>query len=376
MLFTVCRTACWLLLFHFFSPICIAALPYPDTSQAPVRGVWLTNVGSQVLYSRAGIEAAVDRCARSGINHIFVVMWNKGRTLYPSRLMEQTFGLPIDEKLTGRDPLRELLDAARPHHIRVYAWFEYGFAAENRGLGEHILRTKPNWAARNTQGEVLVKNGFRWMNGFDSEVQAFMLGLLSEVVQQYPDLTGIQGDDRLPAMPVESGYNPGIVAAYRAEHHGMAPPANPRDTAWVSWRANRMNAFMKQLRTTLKRVRPSVQIAMAPSIYPFSKTDYLQDWPTWVRNGWVDLVCPQIYRYDIALYRKELGRILREQVPASEHHRLAPGLLVRLEGRTFSDDFLRQMIETNRANGVAGELFFYYEGLPEHPAFFDWYRTQ
>ena len=57
----------------------------------PVRGVWITNVDSQVIYSKEGIKEAVNVCHESGINHIFVVMWNKGRTLYPSKIMQETF---------------------------------------------------------------------------------------------------------------------------------------------------------------------------------------------------------------------------------------------------------------------------------------------
>ena len=29
----------------------------------------------------------------------------------------------------GRDPLREIIDEAHAHNIKVHAWFEYGFAA-------------------------------------------------------------------------------------------------------------------------------------------------------------------------------------------------------------------------------------------------------
>ena len=63
-----------------------------------IRGVWLTNVNSQVLYSTDGIKNAVKKCRQNGINHIFAVMWNKGRTLYPSKVMQDTFGIPIDRK--------------------------------------------------------------------------------------------------------------------------------------------------------------------------------------------------------------------------------------------------------------------------------------
>lgn len=347
----------------------------PVTALAPIsqhiRGVWLTNVGSQVLYSSESIKGAVKNCRKKGINHIFVVMWNKGRTLYPSKIMRDSFGIEIEEALQGQDPLRELIDAAHADSIKVYAWMEYGFAAENSGFGEHILRLRPDWAALGQDGKVVVKNGFKWMNALDLRVQNFMMTLLKEVVTKYPDLDGIQGDDRLPALPSEAGYNPEILAAYRAENNGQEPSHSKNDVNWVNWRAARLNGFAQRMYQELKAIRPGLKIAMAPSIFPFSKTEYLQDWPTWVQNGWVDLISPQIYRYDLAAYSNELTKIVSQQVPADKLQLLAPGILLKLGSYTPTPDFLQLMIKENRLRKINGEVFFFYEGLYAHSSYFE-----
>jgi uncharacterized lipoprotein YddW (UPF0748 family) len=351
--------------------------PTPAPTPAPtnaVRGVWLTNVASTALYTRDNLRQTVQSCADRGINHIFVVVWNKGFTLYPSALIPRTFGVAaIEDRLQGRDPLRELIDEAKKLNIKVYAWFEYGFAADNAGLGEHILRVKPDWAALGTDGKIVTKNGFRWMNALDPDVQTFMLSLLKEVVQNYPDLDGIQGDDRLPALPVECGYNPGVVAQYRAENGGAVPPSDPRNVAWVDWRAGKLNDFMKKLSSELRQLRPSLKISMAPSAFPFAKTEYLQDWPTWVANGWVDMICPQLYRYNIGDYRAELAK-LTQQVPADKRALIAPGVLLKVGTYTPATTYLQQMIDENRKAGLPGEVFFFYEGLKDHPDFFSKYK--
>jgi uncharacterized lipoprotein YddW (UPF0748 family) len=341
-----------------------------------VRGVWLTNVASQALYTPDGLKEAVKNCRKNGINHIFVVMWNKGRTLYPSSIMKNTFGIEIEEKLQGRDPLREILDAAHADSIKVYAWMEYGFAAENSGFGEHILRLKPHWAALGQDGAVVVKNGFKWMNALNPEVQDFMMSLLKEVVTKYPDLDGIQGDDRLPALPTECGYNPEILAEYKKENNGATPTHPKNDTQWVDWRAAKLSLFAKRIYTELKRIRPTIQISMAPSIYPFAKTEYLQDWPTWVQNGWVDLVAPQIYRYDITAYRNELAKIVNQQIPANKLSTLAPGVLLKVGTYRPTEVFLQEMINENRSRNLNGEVFFFYEGLNEQTSFFQKYSLK
>ena len=220
------------------------------------KGIWLTNVASQVLYSKEGIKQAVELCQKSGINHIFVVTWNKGRTLYPSKIMNDLFKIPIEEALAGRDPLREIIDEAHSKNIKVYAWFEYGFTAENNGFGEHILRIKPQWASLDKNGNITTKNGFKWMNALNPEVQNFMLSLLKEAVTNYPDLDGIQGDDRLPAMAVEGGYNSEILAQYKTET-GASIPTNDKDESWVNWRANLLNKFMERISIELKKINPT-----------------------------------------------------------------------------------------------------------------------
>ena len=339
-----------------------------------VRGVWLTNVNSSVLYSSDAIKNAVKLCRQSGINHIFAVMWNKGRTLYPSKVMQDTFGIPIEEKLSGRDPLRELIDAAHADSIKVYAWMEYGFAAENSGSGEHILRMRPNWAAIGQGGDVVIKNGFKWMNAFDPSVQNFMMALLKEVVTKYPDLDGIQGDDRLPALPSECGYNNEVQAQYKKETN--ADPKDPKtDAAWVDWRAAKLNLFAKRIFTELKAIRPNIKISMAPSVYPFSKTEYLQDWPTWVKEGWVDMISPQLYRYDLTAYSNELAKLFT-QIPADKQSLIVPGVLLKVGTYKPTDSFLQLMIDENRLKKVNGETFFYFEGLAENTSFFQKYSRK
>jgi hypothetical protein len=62
-------------------------------SKKHIRGVWLTNVGSQVLDSRSNILQAVEQCSRAHINMIFVVVYNNARTIYPSSVMQDLIGI-------------------------------------------------------------------------------------------------------------------------------------------------------------------------------------------------------------------------------------------------------------------------------------------
>ena len=340
--------------------------PQEETQLTAVRGTWLTNVDSQVLSSKAGIDSAVNFCDELGINTIFVVTWNKGMTQYPSKIMKEFTGVEIDTLFTGRDPLKELIDAAHAKNIKVIAWFEFGFSCSYQLNGGEIIKLKPDWASVDVNGNLVTKNGFEWMNGFYPDVQEFMLSLIMEVVNNY-DIDGIQGDDRLPAMPAEAGYDDYTKKLYADSHNGKLPPNDFRDTAWVQWRADLMTDFMRKIYERVKATKKNVIVSMAPSIYPWAKEEYLQDWPEWVRRGYVELVCPQLYRYEFKDYKLALDEILNGQIESEDLAKFYPGILLKVGDYYPSREYLRQMVEENRRQNIYGEVFFFYEGLKKYP---------
>lgn len=338
-------------------------------SKEAIRGVWLTNVDSDALNSNENIKQTVKVCKEQGFNLICVVMYNKGMTLYPSKTMKELIGQEIDSTFLGRDPLKELIDEAHKENIKVIAWFEFGFSSSYKLNGGKIVKAKPNWASKNNEGKLVTKNGFDWINGFDPEVQQFMLSLIKEVVTNY-DIDGIQGDDRLPAMPVEAGYEDYTVNKYMSEHNGNKPPKDFRDTAWVNWRANILNNYMGEIYKTVKSIKPGVIVSMAPSIFPWSKEEYLQDWVTWVKQGYVDLVIPQLYRQNLGDYIKILDDIVKEQLTKEELKKFYPGILLKVGSYYPSEQLLKDMIKENRKRNIYGEVFFFYEGLKKYPNIF------
>ena len=169
-----------------------------------IRGVWIANrPHSQVLESRVNIIEAMDFLQLHGFNVIFPVVWNRGYTLYPSQVMGK-YNLPVIEpyyEQQQRDPLSEIITAAKDRNIKVIPWLEYGFAASHLLSGGHILKQYSHWQAMDKEGVSVRHGGLTWMNAFDSQVQQFMLEIITEIVSIY-SVDGIQGCDRLPALPV------------------------------------------------------------------------------------------------------------------------------------------------------------------------------
>jgi uncharacterized lipoprotein YddW (UPF0748 family) len=332
------------------------------TQAQPIRGTWITNVGSDVLKSKQNINEAVALCKKAGLNNIYVVVWNKGVTMYPSAVVEKYIGIRQDKTYQGRDPIQEIIDAGHQAGIKVHAWFEFGFSYDYNDSTGIWMKKYPHWAGRNNQGNLLQKNKFFWWNSLHPEVQSFMNELVMEVVQKYP-IDGIQGDDRLPAMPSEGGYDPTTKELYAAAHGGKAPPQNPKDPQWLQWRADRLSAYIKHLYTQVKKEKPNCVVSWAPSIYPWSKEQYLQDWPAWLQGGYADYILPQLYRYDIQAYERVLKELKTQYNPAFQQ-KVFPGILTSLgDGYEVKPEMLQQMIQLNRKYGFEGECTFYFETL-------------
>ena len=332
-----------------------------------LRGVWLTNVDSDVLDSRENIEEAMAFLAEHNFNVVFPVVWNDGATMYPSAVMDSLTGQPIDPQYEGRDPLGELVAAAHDRGLVVIPWFEFGFASSygTEGAGP-ILQKHPQWAARDTSGALVTKNGFDWMNGYRPAVQDFLMNLVMEVVENY-DVDGIQGDDRLPANPVEGGYSDYTKSLYRQEHDGSNPPTDPRDEGWKQWRADKLSDFGRHMYDDVKAVDSSLVVSWAPSPYPFGYNEYLQDWPAWINRGFTDLIHPQVYRRNVQEYEDFLDTQRADQAgwDGSNVHGFYPGVLMKVGDYRMTPEELKTVIRTNRSRGIEGEVFFFYEGLRE-----------
>jgi uncharacterized lipoprotein YddW (UPF0748 family) len=356
------------LLFLAFSTISCTAQK-TITALQPVRGTWVTNVGSDALTSRQKIAETVKRCKDFGLNTIYVVTWNKGVTMYPSPVVEKYMGIRQDSKYKDFDPIEEIIDQGHKAGLKVIGWFEFGFAYSYGDTTSGWLKRYPHWAGRDAAGKLLQKNKFLWWNSLHPEVQQFMTELLLDFVKRYK-ADGIQGDDRLPAMPSEGGYDAYTKSMYAKEHNGAAPPQDSKEPKWVQWRAGKLNAYIKELYGKVKAMNKNCIISWAPSIYPWSKEQYLQDWPAWLNGGYADEILPQLYRYDVKAYEKILKE-LDGQVTAAQKTKVFPGMLTSLgQGYLVKQEMLEAMISLNRKYGFDGECTFYYEGLKKLSPFY------
>ena len=341
------------------SPRLLAQTP-PTTPTTELRGVWLTNIDSDVIFSRNNIIDAVNRLDKLNFNTIYPTVWQGGYTLYPSAAAQRVFGQSIDPSpgLKDRDILKEIIAQSRQKGIAVIPWFEFGFMAPAES---ELATLHPDWLAQRRDGSTIWKEGEHervWLNPFHPQVQQFILDLILEIVDNY-DIDGIQFDDHF-GLPVEFGYEPSTVSMYQ-EQIKSPPSDDSRETFWVRWRADKINDFMGRVSRAIKSRKEKCIVSLSPNPFHFSLPAHLQDWFTWERRGYIQEIVLQVYRSDIKRFSAELER--EEVKLAKLNIPTAIGILTGLKNNSVPLKQIQEQVQEVRKRDFAGVSFFFYESL-------------
>lgn len=346
----------------------------PTPTPTEIRGVWLTNVGSDLLFVPGAVSRALQELSELNFNTVYPVVWNRGQTFYPSAISKRMTGRSQDWLLSlmrgNTDVFAETIAEAHRQGLNVMAWFEYGFMAPANSqivlrhpdwITQHRDRTE-NLQANEVTPEVLENRldiELVWLNPLHPEVQKFLLNLIIEVAVNY-DIDGIQFDDNF-GLPVELGYDPFTVELYRQEHWGYPPPDNPYDWEWVRWRAEKITQFVQRIHQAVNFVNPNCSISLATNSQSFSYRHYLQDWLTWVELGLIDELFLQVYHEDLNRFKAELD--IGAVWYARQLTRVGVGILSGTYKRRIAIADVEDRVKVARDRGFAGFAFFYWESL-------------
>ncbi|MEA5533208.1 glycoside hydrolase family 10 protein [Crocosphaera sp. XPORK-15E] len=340
----------------------ILLLSHPIFAFAPpnqeIRGVWLTTNDTNTLLDQPKLEEAIAQLSRLNFNTVYPVVWNSGYALYPSAVAEKMGIQPFVHKgFQGQDPLTDLIAKAHNQGLLVLPWFEFGFMAPPTS---ELATKHPQWLTQKrdgTQTTISAAGEVVWLNPFHPEVQKFITSLVIEVMNLY-DVDGIQFDDHL-CLPSELGYDKYTVNLYKKETE-KDPPANPKDEAWLKWRADKMTAYVSQLNQAIKAKKSNAIFSVSPNPYDTAYSAYLQDWLTWVRQDIIDELVVQVYRPDLASFVKQLERPeiqeARKKIPTGV------GILTGLRNRPIEMEFIQEKVLAAKKYGL-GISFFFYDSL-------------
>jgi uncharacterized lipoprotein YddW (UPF0748 family) len=360
------------LLVMFLWPAAVVKAP----SQKELRGTWMTHFGLSLSFHTSRLDNMMANLAKHQVNTLYPAVWNHGHSLYRSAVVSGAGGSDRNPWVNlpfSADLLTEVTQQAHRQHIRLIPWFEYGLMIP---LDADIVKQHPDWLTVNLKQQQTdhpgdqshspwrsLSNAIKgenqgWLNPLHPEVQAFLINLITEVVQHYP-VDGIQLDDHF-GLPVDYGYDAYTIALYRQEHQGKTPPKNPSEAEWMRWRSEKLTQLMGEISRSVKQSNPKAIVSLSPNAPEFAYRKYLQDWPTWVQASWLDQVVVQLYRPDLTSLKQELNRptlrSLAQQVP------LSVGLYTGPVGQAKSKAQIDQEVAAVRsAGGYGGVAFFCWE---------------
>lgn len=284
-----------------------------------------------------------------GINAIFVnVLW-AGLSHYPSKVVPSS-----DTNRRLGDQLAACIAAARKYGLQVHAW-KVCWMVENAPADFKAKLKQEGRLQQNADGTTVY-----WMNPAMAANRNQELAAIEELARNY-DVDGIHLDYiRYPAA--SSCYAPASRRAFES-WRGQAVSAWPgyvRSGAgqeeYRRWRAQNITDFVRETRKRVNAINPKIQLSAAVwGGYPDTIPSIGQDWGTWLKEGYVDFVCPMNYTEDSfrfsAMTQKQM------QLPGARG-RVFPGIGVTASESQLRPDEVVDQVSALRRAGATGFLLF------------------
>ena len=142
----------------------------------------------------------------------------------------------------------------------------------------------------------------------------------------------------------EACYDPNCVALFRSD-----TGRNPRESLkgeweqeWLRWRRERIDTLVRRVARAVRAQHPTVPLHLAVTAASADpRNNSLADWRTWIREGWIDGLCPHSGTGIAPTARKSAERVLR----------LAPGTRVMPIVDTARVRTARHAMTGDRARG-------------------------
>ncbi|WP_168928785.1 family 10 glycosylhydrolase [Paenibacillus dokdonensis] len=286
-----------------------------------LRGAWISTVENidwptknvfDPEQQRQDFVKLLDQLKQTGINAVFVQIRPTSDSFFPSEYFPWSHWLTGEQGKApsdGYDPLKFMIDEAHKRNLEFHGWINpYRISMHDQPellSTNHPARLHPDW---------VVKNGGKlYFNPAIPEAQNYIINGVKEIVQKY-DVDGIHMDDYFYPYPGNEPFDDTKeYNAYKSSGGTMTLD---------NWRRDNVNTIVKGLNTAIKQIKPYVKFGISPfGIWRNKGTDptgsdtngqqnydgLYADTRTWMKEGWVDYLAPQIYwhfGYSAAAYEK------------------------------------------------------------------------
>lgn len=276
---------------------------------AEIRALWVTPWG---ITNSQAIDEVVRDAANSGQTDLLVEVRYRADALYTPHLHFDQY--PNNEPRSymladdGFDPLAYMLEKAKAKRLRVHAWvvvFNATPTLPSLVEKNYIYQNHYDWITYNAKHKRMNSSeafGYFIDPGIP-EVQDYVLDVLSDLVQNYPELDGLHLDYiRYPSSTW--GYHP--ISQQRFENHMVQYGA----LSWNQWRIHLISSFVEKCYYRMKEINPSLLLSAAVfADYDAAVRYYAQDWKDWLDKGIIDSIYPMAYNTKYSEFVKQVNHI-------------------------------------------------------------------
>jgi uncharacterized lipoprotein YddW (UPF0748 family) len=242
--------------------------------------------------------------AANGFNMVLPNMLWGGLAHYASDLLPRS-----DTFRQYGDQIEQCCAAAKKHGIEVHVWkVNFNLATAPK---DFIVRLR-------REGRTQVTADGKpcdWLCPSHPENRKLELESMLEVARKYP-VAGLHFDYiRYPGR--ESCYCDGCRQRFEAQSGRKVSRwpeecySGPRKGEYNDWRCRQITALVAAVSEQARKLRPDLKISAAVfGSYPGCRESVAQDWPEWVKAGYLDFLCPMDYTESDA----EFAALVRSQI--------------------------------------------------------------
>lgn len=354
----------------------------PSAARDDFRAVWVATVYNLDYPNAATTDAdalkaqadeILENCVDMGMNAVILQVRPSGDALYPSELF------PWSKYLTGAsglvpednfDPLAYWVERAHELGLELHAWIN-PFRITKGGEAELAALDAKSPAVQHPEW-VVECDGNYYLNPGLPEVRELVIQGAEELVRNY-DVDGVHLDDYF--YPSRSFNDEDTFQQYGGAFSSIG-----------DWRRDNVNQLIQGLDERLHALDPELSFGVSPSGVWADSTHQSDGSATtgnyesyyaayadsrkWVKEGWVDYICPQIYWYigHPTMDYETIARWWSDTVEGTGV-KLYIGMADYLaddgtEGSPWNGlDAITEQLALNRELGVSGEAHFRYKFL-------------
>lgn len=269
----------------------------PEKAPEKMKAVWMAtvfNIDFPTTKNDAAAQKAeyiekIDKLKALGINTVVIQVRPKADALYKSAINPWSDVLTgVQGKDPGYDPLAFMIEEAHKRSMALHAWLN-PYRVTCSGTDLSIL--SPNHPARRHPEWLLNWNNSLYYYPELEAVKKHITDTVAEIVNNY-DVDAIHFDDYF----------------YPANY--PLPAGEGKDGPLANSRRQHVNDLIRRVSDTIKLIDSDVLFGISPmGIWKNSTSDptgsettgnesyytVFADTRTWIKNGWIDYLVPQVY---------------------------------------------------------------------------------